>query len=134
MKNVAMVVALSATMTLAAHDAAAEEWVQMHDFGPFKLFLSFPPPDPETKPLMIWKMQSFKEPQRVGNSVWKSMVILEELDCRRHLTTTRKVIFYPGDEATGAPLKELTPNETEPVMPGAGAVIFDLTCNPPVPR
>ncbi len=120
---------LTITLTTTMALARSGEWKEIHDLGDRKIYLSFPPPNPYERPLLVWSMLSFKQPQSTNGKTWQSWVQLEEFDCQKRVTSLKKVIFYPKTEAVGQPVQTIEPNETSPVQPATiWKVIFDLIC------
>ena len=120
---------LTITLTSAITAANAAEWKEIHDLGDRKLYLSFPPPTPTEKPLLVWSMLSFKQPQNTNGNTWQSWVQLEEFDCQKRVKTLKKVTFYPKAKAVGQPLQTIEPDKLEPIQPATlGEIVFNLTC------
>lgn len=120
---------LSVVLTSTTTSANAAEWMEVHDLGDRKLYLSFPPPNPTDKPLLVWSMLSFKQTQSADGNTWQSWVQLEEFDCKKRVKTLKKVVFYPKANAVGQPVQTIEPNQTEPIQPATlGEIVFDLTC------
>lgn len=119
----------STLMLLSSGNAHADQWGELHNFGDRKLFLRFPHPKYVDKPIRVWTLISYKNPQQTNRAVWQSWVHLEEFDCKGENTKSKEITFYPESMAMGQPVKVIHEDETSAIQPGTmGELVFQLVC------